>query len=102
VQDDQERAGHGAQSQNPLCEIADALLDDVVGDADGFALVGFVVVGDLSCYAECLCVEWGLRDEAIGEGDPQDTGNSGGKTKKKNVPVESGWFAKRELGTLGY
>lgn len=45
VQDDEEGAGHGAEGEEALGEVGEALLDDVVDDAGGVAFVRFVGVG---------------------------------------------------------
>lgn len=101
MQDNKQRAGHGAQGHEALGEVADALLDDVVGDANGFAFVGVVFVGDVAGDAESGCVERCLGDETVGEGNTQETGHEGGDSEQPEVPVEAGWLAQRELGSLG-
>ncbi|KAJ8105878.1 hypothetical protein OPT61_g9914 [Boeremia exigua] len=48
VQDDEERAGHGAEGEEALGEVGDALLDDVVGGA----FCGAFVAGDAGGEAQ--------------------------------------------------
>lgn len=58
-------------------EVADALFDDVVCYADGFAFVGVVCVGDVAGDAEGGSVEGGLGDEAVGKGDAEKACDEG-------------------------
>ena len=81
VQNNEQRAGHGAQGHEALGEVADALFDDVVGDADGFAFVGVVFVGDVAGDAESGRVEGCLGNETVREGDTQETGHEGGDSE---------------------
>jgi hypothetical protein len=62
VEDDEEGARHGAEGEEALSEVADALLDDMVDYAGGLAFVGFVWVGDLAGDAEGVGVEGRLGD----------------------------------------
>ena len=78
-------------------KIADALLDDVVCDADGLA----VFVHDILGYAEGGGVEGSLRDEAVREREAEEARDGGGDAEKENVPVKAGWLAEWELGALG-
>lgn len=50
VEDDEEGSAHGAEGEEALGEIGDALFDYVVDDAGGvaFGWAGFVRVGDLA------------------------------------------------------
>jgi hypothetical protein len=81
VDNEEEGPGHCAECKEALGEVRDTLLDDVVGDAAGVALVLFVIVGDGAGYAKGLGVEWCLWDEAVGEGNSQETGDASGETK---------------------
>lgn len=102
MEDYEEGACHCAEGEEALCEVRDALLDDVVHDAAGVAFVGLVVgVGYGARYAERGRVEGGLRDEAVGEGDPEQAGDASGETEEEDVPVEACRFAEGELGALG-
>jgi len=73
VEDDEERTRHGAEGQEALGEVGDALLDHVGGfkGVGGHSAVpGLVVVvvgADGLGDAERLGMEWGLGDEAVGE-----------------------------------
>lgn len=78
VQDDEEGAGHGAEGEEALGEVGEALLDDVVDDAAGVAFVRFVGVGRLAGDAERFGVEGGLRDEAVGKGDAEEAADARG------------------------
>lgn len=75
MEDDEEGPGHGAERENALGQVGDALLDDVVNDSGGvaFRVTGFGLVGYLAGDTEGICVERCLRDEAVGEGDPEET-----------------------------
>ena len=102
MQDDEERAGHCDEEEEALTEVADALLDDVVDYADGGAGSGLLAgVGDLFGDAEGGGVEGGLGDEAVGEGDTDEAGDTGCQAEQEDVPVEARGFAEGELGTLG-
>jgi len=101
VQDDEERAGHGAEGEEALSEVGDALFDDVVNDAAGVAFVCFVGVGRFAGDAKRFGVEGCLRDEAVGEGDAEEPADAGGQAQEEDVPVEAGGFAEREFGALG-
>jgi len=92
VEDDEEGAGHGAEGEEALGEVADSLFDDVVDDTGCFAFVGFVWAGDLAGDAEGFCVERGLGDKAVGEGYAEKAGDEGCKTEEEDVPMEAGWF----------
>lgn len=46
-------------------------------------------------------MEGGLRDEAVREGNAEETGDAGCEAEEEDVPVETGGFAKGELGALG-
>lgn len=102
VQDDQKRACHGAEGEEALGEVGDALFDDV-GDLKGvaaFILALLVELLDGLGDAEGLGVERSLGDETIGEWQAEDAGDTGGAAKEEQVPVEASRFAKRELGAL--
>lgn len=101
MQDAEEWAGHGAESQEALSEVGDALFDDVVNDAAGVAFVSFVGVGRFAGDAERFGVEGCLRDEPVGKGDAEEAADAGGQAQEEDVPVEAGGFAEREFGALG-
>lgn len=104
AQDDEQGTGHGSQGQEALREVGDALLDDVgafdfPGLVVGAVVVDFVVaafvvravlvvVDDLG-HAEGRGVERSLGNEAIGEGQAQDTGYAGGEAQEEDIPVEA-------------
>lgn len=46
-------------------------------------------------------MEGRLGDEAVGEGEPEDSGYARGEAEQEDIPVETGGFAERELGALG-
>ena len=60
VKDDEKRSSHGSEGQEPLREVANALLDHMVDDSGGFG--GIVLVGNLSSYTKTICMKWSLRD----------------------------------------
>jgi hypothetical protein len=62
-----------------LRQIADALLNDVVSDANGFSFVRVVFVRNISSNAKCSGMEWCLGDEAVWERDAENAGNERGK-----------------------
>ena len=103
VQDDEERARHGAKSEEALGEVGDTLLDDVGGfkGVAAFVLALLVELLDGLGDAERLSVEGGLWDEAVGERQAEDAGNASGAAEEEEIPVETSRFAKRELGSLG-
>lgn len=70
MQDNEQRAAHGSQCEEALCQVADALLDDVGSFESVFALVLALGVefADRFGDAEGFGVEGSLRDEAVGEG----------------------------------
>ena len=43
-----------------------------------------------------------LRDQTVGEGDPEEAGDSSGKAKEEEVPVKAGGFTEGELCSLSY
>lgn len=96
MEDDEERARHGAEGQQALGEVGDALLDDVVGYL--FRIPFLVGLG--ARYAEGGCVEGRLGYEAVGEGDAQQACDARGEAEEEDVPVEAGWFSEGELGAL--
>lgn len=100
VEDEQEGAGHGAEREEALREVGDALLDDVRALEHVVPLRLLVCVGLDFRHAEGFGVEWGLGDEAVGEGEPEDAGDAGGQAEEEEVPVEAGRFAQGELGSL--
>ena len=51
--------------------------------------------------AEGFGVEGGLRDQAVGVWEAEDTSNACGQTEEEYVPVEASWFSERELAALG-
>jgi hypothetical protein len=79
MQHNEQRASHGTEGEEALSQIADALLDDVVDNAGCFAFICLVCVSYLACYAERVGVEWGLWDEAIGERNAKEAGDTGCK-----------------------
>ena len=83
-------------------EVGDALLDNVAGDGCEVAFGGafFVGVGDDFGYAEGGRVEWCLRNETVGEGDPEEPGYAGREAEEEDVPVEAGRFAEGEFSAL--
>ena len=83
MQDGEQGARHGDEGQQALGEVGDALLDNV-GSAEGEALravwagaVARVGVHDLG-DTEGFGVEGGLRDEAVGVGQTEESGYAGG------------------------
>ena len=103
VEDDEERTGHGSEGEEALCEVGDALFDDVVDFCGDVPFVGalFIGVGDYFGDAERGGVEWCLGDEAVGEGNPEEAGDASGEAEEENVPVETGGFAEGKFGALG-
>jgi len=79
MKNDEERAGHSSEREEALCEIRDALFDDVggVGREMAFGVVVFVRVGDHGCYAERGRMEGCLWDEAVGKGNSEESRNAG-------------------------
>ena len=70
--------------------------------AFGFGGVGVgIIVGDDLGYAKGRGVEGCLRDEAVGKGDPEKTGDTGSQAEEEEIPVEAGGLAEGEFGTLG-
>lgn len=73
MQDDEEGTSHGAEGEQALGEVGDALLDDMSAfelPLLGTTAVTFFVVGsgmDDLADAKGLSVEWCLWDEAVGE-----------------------------------
>ena len=67
-----------------------------------FGGAGFGSVGYLGRYAQGVGVEGGLGDEAVGEGNAEETGDAGCETQEEDVPVETGGFLEGEFGALGY
>ena len=59
-----------------------------------------VVVGLGYRHAERLGVERRLRDQAVGERQAQEARYARRQAQQKQVPVEAGWLAERELGSL--
>ena len=45
-------------------------------------------------------MERGLRDEAVGEGQTQDTSDTSREAEEEKVPVETGGFSERKLAAL--
>ena len=45
-------------------------------------------------------MKWCLGDKAVGCGDSEKACYSGGETEKEEIPVETGWFAEGEFGSL--
>lgn len=104
AQDDEQGAGHGAQGQEALRKVGDALLDDVrafdfPGLVVGAVVVAFVVaafvvgavlvvVDDLG-HAKRRGVERSLGNEAVGEGQAQDAGYAGGEAQEEDIPMEA-------------
>lgn len=103
VQADEQRPRHGAEGEEALGEVGEALLDDVrgLGEVAALVLALFVDVLDGVGDAEGFGVEGGLGDEAVGEGQAQDAGDAGGEAEEEEVPVEAGGFSEGELGALG-
>lgn len=100
VQNDEQRASHRAKSKETLGEIADPLLDDVVGDADSLALVVIIGVGYLTGYAQRAGMEGCLRNQTVREGKPEQSSNTGSQAKKEDIPVETCGLAQREFRSL--
>lgn len=46
-------------------------------------------------------VDGRLRDEAVGHGQAEDTGDEGGAAEEEEVPVEAAGLLERELAGLG-
>ena len=46
-------------------------------------------------------MEGGLRDESIGKGDAEQTGNASSDTKEEDVPVETSRFTEGKFSALG-
>ena len=103
VQDDEQGPRHGAEGEEALGEVGDALLDDVGGFEGEVALVValFVELLDGPRDAERLGVEGRLRDEAIGKGQAEDARDAGRQAEEEEVPVEAGGLAEGELAALG-
>ncbi|KAF7552254.1 hypothetical protein G7046_g7464 [Stylonectria norvegica] len=99
VDDDEERAGHGAEGEEALGEVGDALLDDM-GGFEGVAR-GSVVVSYGFGDAEGFRVEGRLRDETVGHGEAEEAGDTGGEAQEEEIPVEAGGFAEGEFAALG-
>jgi len=76
VQDDEKWAAHRPEGEEALGQVADALFHDVVGDTDGLALVGLVLVSDLARNAQCRCVEWCLGNKSVGKRDSQKSSDA--------------------------
>lgn len=72
----------------------------MVRDKNRATLVCLVVVGGLPCHAKGLSMEGSLWNQPVGERDTKETGDSGGQTEEKKIPVESGRFTKRKLSAL--
>ena len=102
MEDDEKRTRHRSEGQEALCKIADSLFHYVVGNPDGFTLVGIVLVCHLTGDAQCRSVERCLWDKAVGKGNSEKTANKGRETEKPKVPVEASWLPKRELRALGH
>lgn len=73
----------------------------MVGDTDSLAFVRITLVGNVTGDAEGGGMEWCLRDEPVRERDAQEPGNKCSETKQPDVPMKSGGFTKRKLGSLG-
>jgi hypothetical protein len=52
MQYNEQRASHGAEGEEALSKIADALLDDMVDNAGCFTFICLVCVSYLACDAE--------------------------------------------------
>ena len=46
-------------------------------------------------------MERGLGNEAVGEGNSEEAGDTGCKAYEEDVPVKAGWLAKGEFASLG-
>ena len=46
-------------------------------------------------------MEGGLRDQAVGEGQAEETGYARSEAEEEEVPVEAGGFLEGKLGALG-
>lgn len=102
MEHDEEGTCHGAEGEQALCEIGHALLHDVgclVGIVT-LVLALFIKLLDGLRDAEGLGVKGGLGDQAVGKGDAQDAGDTGGDAEEEDVPVEAGGLAKRVLAAL--
>jgi len=100
MQNNQQRARHGDEKQQSLCEVADTLFDDVIRCSGDLALVGLVGIRDKLADAEAVGVERCLRNEAVGEWNAEDAGDEGGQAEQEDVPMESGGFAQGKFGAL--
>jgi len=98
MEDNQERAGHGNEEEESLCEITNSLFHYMVSDSNEAALC--FLIRNLAGHTEGVCVERCLWDQAIGERNTQKPSDTGGQSEEKDVPVKSWWFAKGELGAL--
>lgn len=80
VQHDEEGPAHGAEGQEALREIGDALFYDVRDACGDMALGGAVFVGVCHdfCHAERVGMEGRLGDEPVGERDAEKAGDAGG------------------------
>jgi hypothetical protein len=87
-----------------LSKIRYSLFDYVVGFCDNVPFVGafFVKVGDYFCYAQRGGMEGCLWDEAVGEGDSEEAGDTCGEAEEEEVPVEAGGFTEGKFCALGY
>lgn len=65
-----------------------------------FILALFVELFDGFGDAERFCVEGGLGDESVGEGEAKNAGDAGGDAEEEEVPVETGGFAEWEFAAL--
>ena len=72
------------------------------GDGCDMAFVStfFVRISDDLCHAQGVGVERCLWDQAIGEWDAKEACDAGGEAEEEEVPMETCWFAERELGSL--
>lgn len=66
-----------------------------------FVFALFVQLLDCLGDAEGFSVERCLGDKTVGEWETQDTCNARGYAKEEDVPMETSWFAKWELASLG-
>lgn len=57
-------------------------------------------IHDLPCGAEGGRVKGRLWDEAVGERNAQEAGNTSAQAKQKNIPMEAGWLTQRKFAAL--